>query len=460
MFASLDRIDRMVRRLDKERSRHHAPKREAPPTTVAEVIARYSPGLDEPKHLRPYTEFLTGCPGGNERATFHAAPQHGKTVALTHSMILWAKTRPDSHAYCTYNDDRALEVMNAVKAIAFDAGLDPHTRKGLLTLSGGTEIKFTGIGGSLTGRPITGVLAVDDPVKDAVEARSKTTRDRHHEWLQRVGVTRMHPGASAFIMMTRWHPDDLAGRCIREGWREIRIPAIAESKDDPLGRAPGDPMWPERRPLEFLLNLKYKLGPHVWASMYQGRPRADGAQVFGPPTYYQTLPDWGFQVGYGLDCAYTAKTSADYSVLVRMVAAAGHVFITDMWRRQVELPEFVGTIEAAVRQQPGQVQWYISGTEKGSAQLIRNATKIPIIARQVAADKFVRAQNFAAGWNAGRVSIPQNAPWVDALVDEVDSFTGHADPHDDIIDALAAGYDLLDAPQDLTFGSVGAGRRM
>lgn len=57
--------------------------------------------------------------------------------------------------------------------------------------------------------------------------------------------------------MTRWHPDDLAGRLLaRDGrvedggiWRVVHLPAIAMAEDhergvyaDPLGRSPGEPL--------------------------------------------------------------------------------------------------------------------------------------------------------------------------------------------------------------------------
>ena len=58
-------------------------------------------------------------------------------------------------------------------------------------------------------------------------------------------------------------------------------------------------------------------------------------------------------------------------------------------------------------------------------------------------DKFVRAQPVAAAWNAGKVLVPRNAPWVDAFLSELASFTGLGDAHDDQVDALASAYDSL-----------------
>jgi predicted phage terminase large subunit-like protein len=55
----------------------------------------------------------------------------------------------------------------------------------------------------------------------------------------------------------------------------------------------------------------------------------------------------------------------------------------------------------------------------------------------------LRAQPVASAWNSGRILVPTNSPWATPFVDEVLSFTGVADAHDDQVDALAAAYDVL-----------------
>ena len=50
--------------------------------------------------------------------------------------------------------------------------------------------------------------------------------------------------------MTRWHEDDLGGRLLAEmdaggrRWEVLKLPMEAE-QHDPLGRAPGELLWPE-----------------------------------------------------------------------------------------------------------------------------------------------------------------------------------------------------------------------
>jgi hypothetical protein len=99
-----------------------------------------------------------------------------------------------------------------------------------------------GRGGPITGRGAD-LLLIDDPIKDAEEARSEMTRRTLHEWYSSVAYTRLQPGAAVILACTRWHEDDLAGRLLREdpkGWVVLSLPAIAEV-DESFRRA-GEPL--------------------------------------------------------------------------------------------------------------------------------------------------------------------------------------------------------------------------
>src|SRR5262249_56690751 len=111
----------------------------------------------------------------------------------------------------------------------------PASEWGLFGRAGG--MLTAGVGGPLTGRGAH-LLIVDDPIKNAEQARSQTIRDNHWEWWQSTASTRIEPGGCAIIIATRWHPDDLSGRLLQaatigEGApvRRLRLPAIAEDAD-------------------------------------------------------------------------------------------------------------------------------------------------------------------------------------------------------------------------------------
>ena len=66
-----------------------------------------------------------------------------------------------------------------------------------------------------------------------------------------------------------------------------------------------------------------------------------------------------------------------------------------------------------------------------------------IITRPARNDKFVRAQPVASAWNDGRILIPKNKNWTNIFLQEIMSFTGVSDLHDDQVDVLATLYDCL-----------------
>src|SRR5258708_863622 len=146
-----------------------------------------------------------------------------------------------------------------------------------------------GVGGPLTGRGAN-LLIVDDPIKNAEEAVSQTIRDNHWDWWQSTASTRIEPGGCVIIIATRWHYDDLSGRLIHaaqtgEGSpvRRLRLPAIAED-GDPLGRAAGEALWPERWPRDRLEKIRLEKDAAWWHAMYQQRPRRS-ARSTSPRNY-------------------------------------------------------------------------------------------------------------------------------------------------------------------------------
>ncbi|GAA3154006.1 terminase large subunit domain-containing protein [Streptomyces rectiviolaceus] len=132
-----------------------------------------------------------------------------------------------------------------------------------------------GVGGALTGRGAH-TAVVDDPFKGSEDAGSPTQRDRVWDWWQAVLLTRLEPQGSVLLVNTRWDDDDLSGRLLREepeDWIVIDLPALALSDDDPLGRAPGEALWPERFTAEDYARIRKSVGERVWWSLYQQKPR-------------------------------------------------------------------------------------------------------------------------------------------------------------------------------------------
>jgi len=156
-----------------------------------------------------------------------------------------------------------------------------------------------GVGGPITGRGAH-LLIIDDPIKNDEEARSATQRQKQWEWWQSVASTRLRPGGLTVVIQTRWNRDDLTGRLLREAqengqrWRVVKLPALAES-GDPLGREPGEALWPEVHTKEKLEHVRAAHTTYYWRAMYQQDPIAEGGtewpeSFFGPSLWVEEWP--------------------------------------------------------------------------------------------------------------------------------------------------------------------------
>lgn len=437
--------------------------------TILDFMVRVSPHLQRADHFRVYAERLERAVGGDLRLVFAAPPQHGKTQVTLHGLAKIVQRHPDKrHAYITYNQQRSRNVARSFQRILKSAGIAFSGNLDQLVLPGGGQVIFTSIDGGITGEAVDGVAIIDDPLKGRKEADSATRREVVEMAYREAIATRCHPGASILVLATRWHPHDLSGVLVGEGWEYINLPAIAEGKDDPNGRKPGEALC-AFRPLAWLLEQKRRILDFSWAALYQGRPRPKGGKVFHEPNYYSQLPTKSYRGAYGVDLAYTAKSSADTSVCCevwreeRPEGIDPVYYVIHVDRAQVEAPVFKETLVERRQKRPSwRMLWRASGTEKGAADFIRPGTDLQV--EPPPGDKLVSATDAAALWNAGRLLVPdpdffpEVNVWLPAFLDILANFTGLGKEHDDDVDALGNAIAALDALDDVTTHRIKSSR--
>jgi predicted phage terminase large subunit-like protein len=415
---------------------------------LSEFVHALTPAYTSPVHLAPITRRLERALVEPLRLVFSVPPRHAKTETVLHFVVWLLLQRPDLRvAYVSYAQTIAEKKSRKARELAKRAGVpiadDASSKRDWRTGVDDGGVWATSIEGQITGEGFD-VIIVDDPVKDRAVAESPAWREKAWDWWNDTLFTRAEPEASVIDMQTRWHEDDLAGRLIRQGWENIVLPAL-----DGEGRA----LWPERWPAARLQEVREKIGEYGWASLYQGQPRPRGGAVFHDVTFFtaEDLPKQRPTIRVGLDFAYTAKASADYSVAVALAQHEGRHFVIEVLRMQVAVPEFMRAVASLCEKYGVSAPTaYIGGTEKGLVDMVQSVGGLRIDARVAKADKFTRAQPVAAAWNAGKVLVPRTAPWVDAFVSEVVSFTGVNDRRDDQVDALAAAFDASAAVQGYT----------
>ncbi len=151
-----------------------------------------------------------------------------------------------------------------------------------------------GVGGSIVGFGAD-LLIIDDYLKDAKSSFSQKVRDDQWDWFVSTSGTRLEPGGKVVLLCTQWNSDDLIGRIEKRKdeldirVRSITLQALREGTEvkDPLGRAEGEALWPERWPAEVMERRKRQAG-HWWHSIYQGNPKGSSMANW-PESYFSNI---------------------------------------------------------------------------------------------------------------------------------------------------------------------------
>jgi predicted phage terminase large subunit-like protein len=321
------------------------------------------------------------------------------------------------------------------------------------TVAGGRLI-FAGRGGQINGRGAH-LLLIDDLYKDHEEARSQTIRDAAWNWFTKVALYRRMGKKLTIITMTRWHSDDIIGRltdpdnpCYNEQeaktWKIIRLPGIAE-EDDPLGRQPGEVLWPDS-PYDLDYHLSnQRRDPLGFAALTQQRPTVADGILFRRENILRhkasDLPD-DLRFYCASDHAVGLKQRNDPSCFGKAgVDRQDKLWFTDVFWQRVPTDR---AVEAMLAMADGNMRPLLWWAEKGHIsqsigpflykRMLETQTYINIREVPPIGDKEQRAQSIAARVAIGKVSFPEGPIW-DRAIEEMLAFPNGT--HDDFVDMIA-----------------------
>lgn len=410
--------------------------------------------------------------GTIRRAYFQIPIRHGKSE---HNTIGYAVHRLEMDPTFrwivgSYNQRQAEKFSREIRRLCAKRGIALSTERnaaGEWETAAGGGVRAVGAGAGVASVNADGIL-IDDPIGSRAEAESPAHREAVWDWLTSDILARAEPRTVVLFTMSRWHADDPAGRLLERHpnvWHVLDLPAEAEP-DDPLGRAEGEPLWPELRDAAWLAEKRIELLDYGFASLLQGRPRPREGGMFKWDWWrlLETLPATGRLVRYwdmagtrpkqkgSSDPDYTAgalwtRTPAGESVLAhvnrfRVEVAARDALIEQQARADIA-KYGVGRLTYWIERQAG-----ISG-EDATAALVRRlqALGLTVYTENATGSKAERATPLASAALAGNVFLgPEDtaAPWRDAFRLEAADFP-HG-KHDDQIDAASGGYAKLSNP--------------
>lgn len=421
--------------------------------------------------------------GNRPKMVLQSPPQHGKSKQIV-DFISWVcgKHPEASTIYASYSDrlsTRAnLNLQRIIDGPAFKR-LYPETfllepgasRYGLRFLRNLEILEFVHKGGSFRNTTVLGGVTgegldlgvIDDPIKGRAEAQSEQIRSKTWGWLTDDFFTRFSNDAALLMILTRWHVDDPVGRLKAEfpEVRLLRYPAIAE-EDTPY-RKEGEPLFPELKSLEFLMERKRLLTQAGWESIYQQNPIIVGGGFFPVEEFdyvaKQPAPDKVISSIRYWDKAGTEDAGA-FSAGVLMEETKDHRFIVSnvvrgQWGAMEREKRILQTaqmdnrdrrVKVWVEREPG------SGGKESAENTVRNLRGFVADWDLVTGSKEVRAEPYAAQVQAGNVSLVE-AEWNRDYLNELELFPNGK--YKDQVDASGGAFNkLVGRPGPATTGYV------
>ena len=434
-------------------------------------------GFEIAKHHKIIAKHLQLAEQGKiTRLAIFMPPRSGKTYIAANHFGAWYLGRNPSHQviYASYNEGRASDVGRDVRNLmaspvhqtVFPNGClakDAKASRRFSTKAGGNFFAV-GSGGSLTGRGAH-LAILDDLIKDNVDAASEVNRRRLQEWFTSVLYTRLMPGKNIILLiMTRWRYDDIAAFLLEdlahENWTVINLPAIAE-ENDIMGRLPGEPLWPEKFPLERLEQTKKTLPSHQWNALYQQRPIPERGEMIQLDWFNRydmkmisklktlsmerkAIPQslkFFDTIAMSIDTAFKEKEMNDPSAITVWGRGKQNHYLLFATTQKVIFPDLVRLVKKLHKEyckwNMGTVPVLIEDAASGQSliQVLRRETNLPIIARRPDKSKVLRLERVSGQIEGGQVWLPERATWLSSVEEELATFP--LGKHDDIVDTIS-----------------------
>lgn len=467
------------------------------------------PRYETPAHIRlvagrlqEVARFIeSGGKEGISRLMIELPPRHGKSEMASRKFPAWMLgRRPDSRVIlASYGADLASKHSRAVRDLvmstryqALFGGLSSKDEPVELSSDSRSVAAWdlatphrggmvaAGVGGGITGLGAD-LLILDDLFKNREEGESEARRDFVDDWYKSSAYTRLEPFAAIILFFTRWHPDDQAGKLIQrmvedatsDQWEVVFLPALALGDyptsekaqrekmaegvylplADPLGRKPGEALWPNRFGVAWLEAKKANIDLYEFEALYQQMPYLREGGFF--------KRDWFTMVesGPGKDAMmrirYWDKASTpgggDFTAGVMVSrdkdgiyyiehVARGQWSPGDRDRKMAEIGkqdyEQVGSFAIWHQQDPG-------SAGKDSAQSTSAVmAEAGLTARfePVTGDKEVRAGPLSSAAQAGKVKLVKGT-WNEAFMAEIAAFPKGR--FDDQVDSAASAFNKV-----------------
>lgn len=350
-------------------------------------------------------------------------------------------------------------------------------------------LEAIGAGGAITGAHVDFIIL--DDVEDDRTVYSASLRAKTRDWLRGTIQPVLSKKGMMIVVGTRKNGDDLYHHMIEDPtFHIINDPAIIKwpesysfiTKVDSKGRevitgvdVQGDyeVLWPEERPIEYLLKELRAVGEALFYRELQNQPISSSDQVFktewidaatfrgrdysfvNPPNLDDLVIVQGYDLSLVFDPSKAKKNDSDYTVGITWGKdKEGNRYLLDLWRKRGLTPqELKDAIKRNYNKFNGRVKLiYMEKNAFGALHLLdlQTETDLPLKGHLTTAKNSMKGNisMLSLLFENGKVVIPSSTvaddDLVAPLIDELVSFG--AAKHDDAVSALMiAEYALRDS---------------
>ncbi|MBX3521586.1 MAG: phage terminase large subunit [Xanthobacteraceae bacterium] len=378
--------------------------------------------------------------GHAQRQIVNLPPRHGKTFLISVALpaFLMGRNPTKKIIVVSYGTDLAAEHTHEFRRLIESEEYRKVFPNVSFIRCNETEVK-TSAGGSRLGLSIEGavtgrgadVLIIDDPIKGG-EAQSANARKLVLDRVQNSLMSRLNSRATGSIIcvMQRVHIDDLTASLVKlGGFSVLALPLVAETLQEfPISatktynRQVGDILDASRFPPDSIEQQKLDSGDYNFAAQYQQNPIPAEGSIFrrSDLNFYDRLPEGRESVRLiSWDVATTTNPTSSYSVGTVWSIFGDRMYLIDVIRRRLELPELTtAALRLAAQYAPAKTLIEKEGYGENLIQQLQRRGFTPMVARS-RPTKIERAVIASGAFREGRIYLPKSAPWLDDYIEEL-----------------------------------------
>lgn len=447
----LDRALRLARELEAARLREDFSYFLRRCFTSVDPSTSYLPNW----HIDLVAEHLKACAEGRlTRLIINVPPRSLKSITVSVAWPAWLLGRDPSRRIIAASYSLSLALKHSLDcrlvlgeawyARAFPAlRLVRDQNEKAKFVTSGRGFRFaTSVGGTLTGEG-GDILIVDDP-HDPRRAASEAERTRALAWFDQTFSTRLNDkrNGAMVVVMQRLHENDLTGHLLAKGgWHHLCLPAIAEARTVlEFGavrklREAGGLLHEAREGAAEIARAKHELGTYGFAAQYQQHPAPLGGGLIKTSWFrrYRAAPAAPKLIVQSWDTAHKPGLDNDPSVCGTFVETEGGFALREVYRARLDFPDLTrAALSLAARDQPHAILIEDKASGQSLIQALKRETTLPVVAIRPLGDKLSRMAAASAAIEAGRILLPESAPWLADYELELSLFPNAA--HDDQAD--------------------------